>query len=104
VFDLSLTLQTRDGRVARHELHLLSPPDQWAVEDAREALWAIQRALGHCALYSLRLVEVEVGQTHRLEVETSLGTAVTPALRLSSMALVWLQGAAFELPRHPRAH
>jgi hypothetical protein len=55
-------------------------------------------------LHSLRVVEVELGLTHRLEVETSLGTALTPALRLSSMALVWLQGAAFELTDHARAH
>jgi hypothetical protein len=32
------------------------------------------------------------------EIETNLWTAITPALRLSSMALVWSQGAAFELP------
>jgi len=39
------------------------------VDDAREALWAIQRALGPCVLLGLRVVEVEIGQTHRLEVE-----------------------------------
>ena len=81
----------------------MAPAVRGGLRLARETLCAIQRTLGRCVLFALPVIEVEIGQTHRPEVETSLGTAITPALRLSSMALVWLQEAAFELPSQPRA-
>ena len=65
----------------------LPSPDQIAPAVGRpaagkEALWAIQRTLGRCVLCSLRVAEVQIGLTHWLEVETSAGAAITPALPL----------------------
>jgi hypothetical protein len=43
VIELSFTVQTRAGQVTRHALPVLTPAEEWAVDDARDALWVIQR-------------------------------------------------------------
>jgi len=46
---------------------------------------------------SLGLVEVDKDVSCQIEVVTATATLTTAALRLSSMAHVWLSGAVFEL-------
>jgi hypothetical protein len=76
----------------------MEDPAQWTQHEAREAAWAIQRALHATMVFALRLVEVSPAQTWRIEVVASTGMATTRGLPLSSAAVVWLQEAAFELP------
>jgi hypothetical protein len=90
--------QWRDGSVSDTEVPAVEDPAHWTRHEAREAAWAIQRALHATVVFALRLVEVSPMQIWRIEVVASTGMATTGGLPLPSAALVWLQEAAFELP------
>jgi hypothetical protein len=95
---IAVRCQWPDRSVSDAELTVVSDPAEWTAHDARDATWAIQRALHATMVFALRLVEVSPAQTWRIEVVASTGMATTRGLPLSSAAVVWLQEAAFELP------
>lgn len=80
------------------ELPAVTDPAQWSSQDARDATWAIQRALHAVAVYAIRLQKA-TPTTWRVEIVADSGTATTThGLALSAAALVWFQEVAFEIP------
>ena len=102
--DLRYTIRRHDGSVTTPDLLVAAEPAFWSAGDAKEALWVIVRLLEVPAVFRVGLVEVEPAKSWRIEVHTPTGVALTPALRLSSMAHVWLTEVAFECPENGGVH
>ena len=98
VTDLRCTIRRRGGTVTNADVAAPTEPTDWSMDDAKEALWACIRALDAVGVYRLSLVEVDKAVSRQIEVVTATATLTTPALRLSSMAQVWLSEAVFQMP------
>ncbi len=95
---ITLKCQWLNGAASDTELPAVADPAQWSSQDARDAAWAIQRALRAVAVYAIRLQETSP-TTWRVEIVANTGTATTvQPLPLSPAALDWFQEVAFELP------
>ena len=102
--DLRCTIHHRDGTISPVDVTVPLQPSAWSADDAKEALWACIRALDAVGVFRFSLVEVDKTVSWQIEVVTAAATLTTPALRLSSMAHVWLSEASFELPFASRLH